>query len=104
MLIITYWISSLILILLIVRQHTVDRTTIFGVGLLLYGLPLFFGYTVFQLSYGRHAEFYYEQIDDRIYIIFLMSHLIFYISYFWNVKIEYRQTSHKPNILMFYSG
>lgn len=104
MLIIAYWISSLFIIYLILIQKKFDRTTIFGIGLLIYGLPLFLGYTTFQTSNEGNGEYYFQQLDYRLYLIFFMAHLTFYIAYIFTIKLKFKAKNSEPNILLFYCG
>lgn len=64
----------------------IDARTVFLGGTILYGLPLYFGYTRFVLSYQIRGLEYYNIITDEIYIIFILCQSIYFLSLLFNYK------------------
>ncbi|MEM9543632.1 MAG: hypothetical protein AAGA60_29585 [Cyanobacteria bacterium P01_E01_bin.42] len=84
-----YCLTSLfIFVNIITRQNPISPISLFGLGTIIYGLPLFWGYTTFATGYanqGAKVSTYFSHLDWRVYFIFLFLHLLFFtIAFFFN--------------------
>ncbi|WP_204106171.1 MULTISPECIES: oligosaccharide repeat unit polymerase [Spirulina sp. CCY15215] len=85
---IIYCLSSLfVLINIVTQQNPISPISLFGLGTIIYGLPLFWGYTTFVTGYenqGADVSTYFSRLDWRLYLIFLFLHLLFFtIAFFF---------------------
>lgn len=64
---------------LLFTKH-IDARTVFFISTLVYGLPLYWGYTEFTLSHLNGGLLYKKNIVKEVYIIFIMCHLIYLLS------------------------
>ncbi|NJO06280.1 MAG: hypothetical protein HC876_12575 [Chloroflexaceae bacterium] len=73
-----YLASSLLVILIIFRKkNPVDARAIFGVSTLIYGLPLYFGYTEYRHPTIYGIEYFSTPISWQVYVIFFVCQLMF---------------------------
>jgi hypothetical protein len=76
-----YGLSSVGVIVTIVRQRQpVTCLSLFGIGIILYSLPLFWGYTVFITAFVPRPEIYYEQLCWQVYAVFFGCQAVFYLA------------------------
>ncbi len=78
-----YFISSFLVLLAIAnKKRPISPTSVFGLGTIIYGLPLYTGETHFTITFLPEQIDYSSEIDGRIYIIFFVCQLTFFIANF----------------------
>lgn len=78
------------------RQPVNFRTVFFG-GTILYGAPLFLGYTFFVTSYTGGVRYYESSITWEIYLIFFSCQIVFLLSTIFGSKRSTRlNQTHQP--------
>lgn len=75
-----FYIISLIGVLTLLYVRKIDARTVFFVGTLVYGLPLYFGYLEYRLSYLNGGLMYHDNIVNEIYIIYILLVFVYLLS------------------------
>lgn len=101
-----YFISSaLVLLVIVIRSEAIDAKTMFGLGTIIYGLPLFLGYTRLKLFYiegtGTATFLEINRLDWRVYAIYFMCQGVFFIACLF--KTRPLVDTKRPESLFFYA-
>jgi hypothetical protein len=60
------------------RPNPVSFLSLYGAGTILYGIPLYFGYTAFITGFVPAVTVYYAELDWRVYAIFFAAQAVFF--------------------------
>lgn len=96
-----FYFTSILGIITLFFVKKIDARTVFFGGTVVYGLPLYWGYTEYTLSHKFRGLIYHEYIVDEVYIIFILCQLVYLISLI-KIKKSRKNTSKlatKSNII-----
>jgi hypothetical protein len=74
-----YGLTSLcVLVVIIRRPNPISMLSLYGAGTIIYGIPLYFGYTAFITRYVPTLALYSAELDWRVYAIFFAAQSVFF--------------------------
>lgn len=76
----TFYLSSIIGFLSLLFIKKIDARTVFFMGTVVYGLPLYWGYTQYKVSNLYGGMQYMNYIEPEIYVTFIFSQLVYLAS------------------------
>lgn len=76
-----YAVTSLLVIITIIRKHNpVTFVSLYGLGTIIYGMPLFFGSTAFIIASRPSFSLYYSVLDWHIYAMYFGAQAVFFVA------------------------
>lgn len=76
-----YGLTSIFMIITMVRRRNpVTLTSFFGLGTIIYGCPLYMGFTLFAVSVQPTVNVYCANLDSRIYAMFFAVQTVYFLA------------------------